>query len=159
MDALLTLLQADARATPESLAKQLGIKPDEVRAQIADLEQKKVILAYKAVIDEDRAGRDTVKAVIEVKITPEREGGFDRIAHRIAKFPEVTSCFLMSGGYDLLVFIEGKTMRQVALFVSEKLATVQGVLSTGTHFMLKPYKEHGVLLSAEPAPERLAVSP
>ncbi|MDE1171249.1 MAG: Lrp/AsnC family transcriptional regulator [Verrucomicrobium sp.] len=156
---LLSLLQADARATPETLAKRLGTTPDEVRAQIADLEARRVILAYRAVIDEDRSGRDAVKAVIEVKITPEREGGFDRIAHRIAKFPEVTSCFLMSGGYDLLVFIEGKTMREVALFVSEKLATVQGVLSTGTHFMLKPYKEHGVLLGAESAPERLAVSP
>jgi DNA-binding Lrp family transcriptional regulator len=97
--------------------------------------------------------------VIEVKITPEREGGFNRLAERIAKYNEVTSCYLMSGGYDLLVFVEGKNLRDVATFVSEKLATVQGVLSTATHFMLKPYKEQGVLMMHEQNEERLAVTP
>jgi DNA-binding Lrp family transcriptional regulator len=94
-----------------------------------------------------------------VKITPEREGGFDRIAQRIAKYDEVRSCYLMSGGYDLLVIVEGEDLREVARFVSEKLATIQGVLSTGTHFMLKPYKEQGVLMHKERNEERLAVSP
>ncbi len=159
MHALLKLLEADARATPEALAKQLDSTPAEVVSQMKELEEKRVILGYKAVVDDDKANRETVKAVIEVKITPERDGGFDRIAHRIARYPEVTSLVLMSGGYDLLVMIQGKSMREVAMFVSEKLATIHGVLSTATHFVLKPYKEHGVMLSAESAPDRLSVSP
>ncbi len=159
MHALLKLLESDARATPETLAKQLDTTPAEVVSQMKELEEKRVILAYKAIVDDDKANRDTVKAVIEVKITPERDGGFDRIAHRVARYPEVTSLFLMSGGYDLLVFIQGKSMREVAMFVSEKLATVHGVLSTATHFMLKPYKEQGVMLSSESAPDRLSVTP
>jgi DNA-binding Lrp family transcriptional regulator len=97
--------------------------------------------------------------VIEVKITPERGGGFDRLAERIAKYAEVNSCYLMSGGYDLLVIVEGNSLREVATFVSEKLATIQGVLSTATHFMLKPYKEQGVLMTREQNDERLAVAP
>ncbi len=102
---------------------------------------------------------DLIRAVIEVKIAPERGGGFDRLAERIAKHAEVNSCYLMSGGYDLLVVVEGKTLREVAAFVSEKLATIQGVLSTATHFMLKPYKEQGVLMAREQHEERLAVAP
>ena len=100
-----------------------------------------------------------VRAVIEVKITPERGGGFDRLAERIAKYDEVVSCTLMSGAYDLLVVVEGNDLREVAKFVAEQLSTVQGVLSTATHFMLKPYKEQGILMSAEKQPERLAVAP
>jgi DNA-binding Lrp family transcriptional regulator len=102
---------------------------------------------------------DVVRAVIEVKITPERGGGFDRLAARIAKYDEVHSCYLMSGTYDLLVIVEGNTLREVATFVSEKLATIQGILSTATHFMLKPYKEQGVLMVPEKSEERLAVTP
>ncbi len=101
----------------------------------------------------------TVRAVIEVKITPERGGGFDRLAERIAKYDEVLSCFLMSGGYDLQVVVEGETLREVASFVSEKLATIQGVISTATHFRLKPYKEQGILMSPEPQDHRLAIAP
>ena len=100
-----------------------------------------------------------MRAVIEVKITPERGGGFDRLAERIARYAEVNSCYLMSGGYDLLVVVEGNNLREVAAFVSEKLATVQGVLSTATHFMLRPYKEQGVLMMHERNEERLAVTP
>ncbi|HEY8965069.1 MAG TPA: Lrp/AsnC family transcriptional regulator [Candidatus Methylacidiphilales bacterium] len=159
MHALLKLLQADARATPETLAKQLNLTPELVTGMIRELEQKGIILGYTAIVDNDKADLETVQAVIEVKITPERDGGFDRIANRIARYPEVTSCCLMSGGYDLLVIIHGKTMKEVAMFVSEKLATVAGVLSTATHFMLKPYKEQGVLLVGEGAQERLSVTP
>ena len=159
MNALLVLLEADARATPEVLAKQLDSTPAEVIGRIKELEAQKVILGYRAIIDDDKAGRETVRAVIEVKITPEREGGFDRIATRIASYPEVDSCFLMSGGYDLLVHLHGRTMREVATFVSEKLATVHGVLSTATHFMLKPYKHQGVLLTGEHVLERLSITP
>jgi DNA-binding Lrp family transcriptional regulator len=97
--------------------------------------------------------------LIEVKITPERGGGFDRLAERIAKYSEVHSCYLMSGGYDLLVLVEGRNLREVASFVSEKLATIQGVISTATHFMLKAYKEHGILMRGEQNEERLAVTP
>ena len=100
-----------------------------------------------------------MRAVIEVKITPERGGGFDRLAERIAKYREVRSCYLMSGGYDLLVVVEGSNLREVATFVSEKLATIQGVISTATHFMLKPYKEQGILMRQERNEERLAVAP
>ena len=156
---LLSILENNAQTKIESMAKLLNLTVDQVRAQIADLEKRKVILAYKAIVDDDKAERQTVKAVIEVKITPERGGGFDRLAERIAKYSEVTSCFLMSGSYDLLVFVEGKTLREVATFVSEKLSTIQGVLSTATHFMLKPYKVQGVLLSTDTEPERLKISP
>jgi len=123
------------------------------------LEPDRVILAYKAIVDDERAKRNVVRAVIEVRITPEREGGFDRIAHRIAQHREVQTCYLMSGGYDLLVFIEGTTLQEVAGFVSEKLSTLPGVLSTATHFNLKTYKVQGVLRDNVVNEERLKVSP
>jgi DNA-binding Lrp family transcriptional regulator len=159
MDDLLKLLEENALHSPETLGKLLKRTPEEISRQIRQLEDDKVILAYKAIVDGDKANRTTVKAVIEVKITPERGGGFNRLAERIAKYDEVKSCFLMSGGYDLLVFIEGKTLKEVATFVSEKLATIQGVLSTATHFMLKSYKEQGVLIGHDGEEERLKVSP
>jgi DNA-binding Lrp family transcriptional regulator len=159
MDALLNLLEENALATPESLAAQLNTTPDEVRVRIKQLEKDRVILAYKAIIDDERAKRIGVKAVIEVRVTPEREGGFDRLANRIAQYSEVTSCFLMSGGFDLLVFVEGRTLQEVAGFVSEKLSTLTGVLSTATHFNLKTYKIQGVLREATVYEERLQVSP
>jgi DNA-binding Lrp family transcriptional regulator len=158
-DALLSLLEENALATPETLAAQLQTTPDEVRKRVKQLEKDRVILAYKAIVDDERAKRTNVKAVIEVRITPEREGGFDKLAHRIAQYREVHSCFLMSGGFDLLVFIEGKTLQEVAGFVSEKLSTLPGVLSTATHFNLKTYKQQGVLREAPAHEERLAVSP
>jgi DNA-binding Lrp family transcriptional regulator len=159
MNALLDLLEENALASPETLAAQLNLTPEEVRRQIRKLEQDRVILAYKAIVDDVRAQRTQVKAVIEVRITPEREGGFDRLAHRIAKYREVQSCFLMSGGFDLLIFIEGNTLQEVAGFVSEKLSTLPGVLSTATHFNLKTYKIQGVLREAVAQEERLQVSP
>jgi DNA-binding Lrp family transcriptional regulator len=159
MEALLKLLEEDSLTSLDSLAKMLNRSPEEVRRQIKTLEEDKVILAYKAIIDDEKAKRQTVKAVIEVKVTPERDGGFNRLASRIAKYHEVRSCFLMSGGYDLLVFVEGSTLKEVASFVSEKLATLHGVVSTATHFMLKPYKELGVLMEVEKGEERLKVSP
>ncbi len=159
MDALLNLLEENALASPETLAAQLGITPDEVRTRIAQLEKDRVILAYQAIVDDEWAKRTGVKAVIEVRVTPEREGGFDRLANRIAQYPEVTSCYLMSGGFDLLVFVEGATLQDVAGFVSEKLSTLTGVLSTATHFNLKTYKIQGVLREAAVYEERLKVSP
>ena len=159
MDPLLKLLEEHALRTPSDLAKMLNLSAPEVARRIKQYETDKVILGYKAVIDDDKVDTDLVKAVIEVKVQPERDGGFDRIAKRIAKFDEVTSLFLMSGGYDLLIFVEGRNLREVAQFVAEKLATLAGVTSTATHFMLKTYKEQGVLMENGEEIERLMVSP
>jgi len=159
MDPLLELLRENAAITPAQLSRMLDQPEAEVAAKIKGYEKDQIILGYRTVLNEEKLGVDVVRAVIEVKITPERGGGFDRLAERIAKYSEVHSCYLMSGGYDLLVVVEGKTLREVATFVSEKLATIQGVLSTATHFMLKPYKEQGVLMAREHNEERLAVTP
>ncbi len=159
MDPLLNLLQHDALASRADLAAQLDTSVEEVERRIAAFEAEGVIVGYQTIIDSEKAGDQFVTAVIEVKITPEREGGFDRMAERIGKFREVRSCYLMSGGYDLLVFVEGKTLREVASFVSEKLSPLGGVISTATHFRLKAYKENGVLLAGGEKVERLAVSP
>ncbi len=159
MDPLLRLLRENAVYRPDQLAAMLNLSESDVIARIKAYEADRVIVGYRTVLNEEKLGLENVRAVIEVKITPEREGGFDRVAERIARYAEVRSCYLMSGGYDLLVEVEGSTLREVASFVSAKLATIQGVLSTATHFMLKPYKEQGVLLSVETADERLAVSP
>jgi DNA-binding Lrp family transcriptional regulator len=159
MDALLKLLRENASLKPAQIAAMLDMPEEEVTAKIKAYEAENILLGYRAILNEEKIGLERVRAVIEVKITPERGGGFDRLAERIAKYSEVNSCYLMSGGYDLLVFVEGRTLREVASFVSEKLATVQGVLSTATHFMLKPYKEQGVLMIREQNAERLAVAP
>ena len=159
MDPLLKLLQENAALKPAQLAAMLGAPEAGIVASIKAYEDGDVILGYRAVLNEEKLGRDIVRAVIEVKITPERGGGFDRLAERIAKYTEVHSCHLMSGGYDLIVVVEGTNLREVATFVSEKLATIQGVISTATHFMLKAYKEQGILVKREQTEERLAVSP
>ena len=159
MDTLLKLLHENATLKPAQLAAMLHSTEAEVAAKIKAYEADQVILGYRTILNEEKLGVEIVRAVIEVKITPEREGGFNRLAERIAKYDEVRSCYLMSGGYDLLVVVDGDSLRQVATFVSEKLATIQGVVSTATHFMLKPYKEQGVLMNREQNEERLAVSP
>jgi DNA-binding Lrp family transcriptional regulator len=159
MDSLLKLLQEDAALKPAQLAAMLNQPEAEVAAKIKGYENDKVILGYRAIINEERVGVEMVRAVIEVRITPERGGGFDRLAERIAKYVEVNSCYLMSGGYDLLVVAEGKNLRDVANFVAEKLATIHGVISTSTHFILKPYKIQGVLMEDEQNTERLPITP
>jgi DNA-binding Lrp family transcriptional regulator len=159
IDPLLKLLRDNAALKPSQLSGLLGVPEAEIVAKIRDYEADQVILGYRTVLNEEKLGMEQVRAVIEVKISPERDGGFNRVAERIAKYSEVTSCYLMSGGYDLLVVIEGRNLREVATFVAEKLATIQGVVSTGTHFMLKAYKEAGVLMNQERNEERLAVSP
>jgi DNA-binding Lrp family transcriptional regulator len=159
MDPLLKLLKENAALKPAQIAAMLNLPESEVLEKIRQYEQSHVVLGYRAILNEEKLGVETVRAVIEVKITPERGGGFDRLAERIAKYSEVSSCCLMSGGYDLQVVVEGRNLREVANFVSEKLATIQGVVSTATHFMLKPYKEQGVLLHREQAEDRLAVTP
>lgn len=159
VDPLLHLLRSKARHTHAELAELLSLTEQEVRARIAVWEKDGTIAGYQAVIDPDRAGDEDVSAFIEVKLTPERGGGFDRLALRIARFEQVTSCYLASGGYDLMVVVEGGDLREVARFVSEKLSTMDGVLSTATHFRLKTYKEGGFLFEGGDQPERLAVAP
>jgi DNA-binding Lrp family transcriptional regulator len=159
MDPILKLLRENGGLKPAELGAMLNLPESEVAARIKAFHASEVILGYRAILNEEKLGLDIVRAVIEVKITPERGGGFDRLAERIAKYAEVRSCYLMSGGYDLLVIVEGTSLRELATFVSEKLATIQGVISTATHFMLKPYKEQGVLMKQEVNEERLAVTP
>lgn len=145
MDALLELLQEDARLTTAQMADRLGRPESEVSEMVGDLERKGAILGYHAVVDPERAGQRHVSALIEVKLTPERDGGFDRLAQRISRFDQVRTCWLMSGGYDLVVLVEGEDLREVARFVSEKLSSLDGVLSTATHFQLKVYKQSGFI--------------
>jgi DNA-binding Lrp family transcriptional regulator len=159
MDELLDIVQNNALESRETIARMLGIPVAEVNARIADYEKRGVIRGYQAILNEDQLEADKVTAVIEVKITPQREGGFDTIAQRLSRFTEVRSAYLMSGSYDLLLFVEGRTLREVAGFVSERLAPLEGVLSTSTHFMLKTYKRFGVLMNKENPDERLSVSP
>lgn len=159
MDPLLQVLKARAREPVEDLAALLNVTPDEVRTRMADYERRGVIRGYRAVLDEDAAAENKVVAIIEVKVTPEREGGFNPIAHRICRFPEVMSAYLVSGQADLLLFIEGTDLRTVARFVSEKLSGIPGVTATATSFMLKTYKSHGFLMDAPDERERLSVSP
>ncbi len=159
MDALLDLLKKNARESDEILAKELNTTAEDIRARIAAYEQEGVIRGFQAVLNTDRLESSDVRAVIELRIRPEREGGFDRIATRISKFPQVESMFLMSGGYDLLLFVKGRSLQEVANFVSARLAPLDGVLSTATHFMLKTYKDQSVLMESEPHDDRLQVCP
>ena len=159
MNELLNLLKQNALESPENLAKMLGTTADEVKQQIARYEKEGVIRAYQAIVNEEKLDASLVTTVIEVKVTPESEGGFDRIADRISRFPEVESVYLMSGTFDLLLFIKGQTMHEAAGFVSEKLATMKGVTSTATHFMMKTYKQNGILMHTREDHERLKVSP
>ena len=159
MDELLRLLKQNAKETPENIAKLLDLTPDEVREQITNYENRGIIRGYQAIVNEDQLDIERVTAVIEVKVTPDREGGFNLIANRIGKFPEVKSMYLMSGAFDFLLFVEGDNLQNVAMFVSEKLSTIAGVVSTSTHFMLKTYKHHGVLMESEDEYERLKITP
>jgi DNA-binding Lrp family transcriptional regulator len=159
MDALLDLLKKNARESDTVLAKELNTTAEDIRARIAAYEQEGVIRGFQAVLNTDRLESTDVRAVIELRIRPEREGGFDRIAARISKFPQVESMYLMSGGYDLLLFVKGRSLQEVANFVSARLAPLDGVLSTATHFMLKTYKDQSVLMESEPHDDRLQVCP
>ena len=159
MDEILKILQGNALESRETIARLLDLPAAEVNQRIADYEQRGVIRGYQAILNEDKIDLDKVTAVIEVKVTPQREGGFDTIAERISRFPEVRSAYLMSANYDLLLFVEGRTLREVAGFVSERLAPLDGVISTSTHFMLKTYKRFGVLMHEKRSDERLTVTP
>lgn len=156
---LVSLLRRNARTPIEDLAKELNTTEPDVAAAIRALEEDGVILGYQAVVNNQNLSTRCVEAVVEVRLTPERGGGFDRLAARIARFDEVVSCYLMSGSYDLLAVVQGDTLQEIAAFISEKLSTIKGVVSTATHFRLKAYKENGVSLIREPQSQRLAVAP
>lgn len=154
MDKLLKLLDSNARLTDEQLATMLNISEDEVRAQIAKLEKDGAIRAYKAVVDWDKTDRDCVTAIIELKVTPRRDVGFEGIAEQIMAFEEVESVYLMSGGYDLSVRVTGRSFQEIAAFVAKRLAPLESVISTATHFVLRRYKESNVMFLGENQDER-----
>ncbi len=151
---ILKLLETNSRLTSEQLAVMCDKKADEVESKIKEYESNGVILGYKAIIDWDKTEREYVNALIELKVAPQRDLGFDRIAERICVHPEVQNVYLMSGGYDLLVVIEGKTMREVSNFVFNRLATMEGIVSTATHFILRKYKDKGVIYKTDTEDKR-----
>ncbi len=159
MERVLELLRENARLSVEEIAVRLGTSVDEVVARMAKLEEEQIILGYQAVIDSEKFVPRGVTALIEVRITPESGGGFDRIANRIAQYDQVRSCYLMSGGYDLTLMVEGKDLYDVARFVAEKLSPLEVVLSTATHFQLRVYKHDGFLIKSNLSEDRLPVSP
>ena len=162
MNPVLKLLIDGGSLTTAQMAQVSGLTEAEIHQHLEQLKKDQIFLGWRPVLDLSReaAAAAAVRAVIEVKVTPERGGGFNRFAERIARFDEVESCYLMSGGYDLLVFVKGASLQKVAAFVSEKLSTIEGVLSTSTHFMLRCYKEQGFLLEGgEAQSSRLNVAP
>lgn len=159
MDNILELLAREGRLSDRELAERTGMDEQQIARQRAAWEQDGTILGYQAIINDGEESDLGVFAFIEVRMTPERGGGFDRLANRISRFEEVQSCYLASGGFDLLVTVQGDTMRQIANFVAEKLATLDGVISTSTHFHLKTYKKGGFIYETPATDQRLAVSP
>ena len=158
MTKLLQLLESDCTLTPEQLAAMTQKSVEEVKAAIVQLEKEKIIRGYQAVIDWDKTDRENVTALIEVKVIPQRGDGFDRIAERIYQYDEVESVYLMSGAFDFTVIISGRTLREVAQFVSDKLSPLESVLSTKTNFILKKYKDHGTVIAKPQEDERMLVS-
>lgn len=154
MDKILKLLEENANLSYEQLAILCQKEVGDIKRIIDQYEKDGVILGYKTLIDWDKTDREYVSALIEVKITPQRDRGFDRMAERIYNYPEVQNLYLMSGGYDLAVLIEGKTMKEVAYFVAQKLAPIEDVISTATHFVLRKYKDKGVIYGVVDTDER-----
>ena len=151
---ILKLLEKDARLSAEQIATALDLDVTEVKNEIVCMEKSGVILGYNTVVDWEKTERETVSAMIDVKLTPQRDRGFDRVAEKIYNYPEVKAVYLMSGSYDLSVLIEGRTMKEVAFFVSQKLAPIEAVISTATHFVLHKYKDTGVLYDTSNIDER-----
>jgi DNA-binding Lrp family transcriptional regulator len=154
---ILNILTEDARIPAKKLAAMLSVDEEQVRNCIASMENSGLLVKYTAILNSEKADDSLVEALIEVKVTPKKKEGFDGIAKQIASFPEVKAVYLMSGAYDLAVFIEDKTLQQVARFVSERISTFDGVISTATHFILKKYKIEGVLTEREDSDYRLSI--
>ena len=159
MKDILAILEQNARATPEEISEMTGRATEEVKAAIAEAERSRAIVKYKTLVNWDRLGEQEVLALVELRVTPQRDVGFDGVAGRIARFPEVRSLHLMSGDYDLSVLLAGRTMQEVASFVAMKLAALEEVHGTTTHFLLKRFKEDGVILDGEEGVKRLPLSP
>ena len=156
---ILDILTNDARVSVAQMATMLGVSQAEVADTVARLEKQRIIIKYPALINWDRVDIEQVEALIEVRIMPMRDRGFDAVAEQIYRFDEVSSVYLMSGGYDLMVMLKARTLKQLALFVAEKLSTIDGVMSTATHFVLKKYKNEGVIMDEATEDERLQVTP
>ena len=156
---ILSVIEKNSRIDIEELAILLGEDETAIANEIADMEKEGVICGYHTLINWDKTNNEKVNAIIEVRVTPQKGMGFDNIAERIYQFSEVNAVYLMSGSFDFTVFIEGRTMRDVAQFVSDKLAPMDSVLSTATHFVLKKYKDHGTILSAKKKDERQLITP
>lgn len=156
---ILNVIEKNSRIDLKELAVRLGLDEVAVANEIAAMESEGIICGYHTLIDWDKVTQERINALIEVKVTPQRGKGFDDIAERIYKYPEVSSAYLISGGFDLLVFMEGKTLREISSFVSEKLSTLDSVLSTTTHFVLKKYKDAGTILHKEYEDERIMMTP
>lgn len=156
---ILAVMEKNSRIDIKDLAVLLGEDEVAVANEIAQMEREHIICGYHTLIDWDKTGDEKVTALIEVRVTPQRGMGFDKVAERIYQYNEVEAVYLMSGGYDFTVIIEGKTMRQVAQFVSDKLSPMESVLSTATHFILKKYKDHGTVLAKEEQDERMLITP
>lgn len=157
MEEILEILEKNSRFSEEEIGVMLGKSSKEVNEAVKKYEEENVIVGYPTLINWEKTNKESVLALIEVKVTPQRGEGFDKVAERIYKFPEVKACYLMSGGFDLTVIVEGKTMKEVALFVSQKLSVQEAVLSTGTHFVLKKYKEEGIIFEDKPRDDREAI--
>jgi DNA-binding Lrp family transcriptional regulator len=157
---LLRILQKDARISSESLGKMLQVSTEEVEKTLVKLEDEKILVRYSSIVDWSKVeGHEGVTAIIDVKVTPKRGVGFDEVAQRIYRYKEVTSVYLMSGAYDLSVTVDGRSMNEVAKFVSEKLSTLDSVISTTTHFQLKKYKHDGTIFGDSHEDKRIVVSP
>lgn len=156
---ILDILAEDARTGVAQMATMLGVSQAEVADTVARLEKQRIIIKYPALINWEKIETEQVEALIEVRITPMRDRGFDAVAEHIYRFDEVSSVFLMSGGYDLMVMLKSRTLKQLAMFVAEKLSTIDGVMSTATHFVLKRYKTEGVVIDEAAEDDRLKVSP
>ena len=156
---ILTFLEKNSKIDLQQLAILLGSSEEVIANEVAEMEKEHVICGYHTLIDWDKTSSDKVTALIEVRVTPQRGQGFDSIAERIYNYPEVQSVYLISGAYDLLVTLEGKTLRDVSNFVSDKLSTLDTVLSTATHFILKKYKDHGTILEKKCVDEREVITP
>lgn len=156
---ILTILEKNSRIDLRELAIILGEQETDIVNEMQKMEQEGVICGYHTLIDWEKTDVEKVNALIEVRVTPQRGNGFDSIAERIYKYPEVHAVYLISGGYDLLVSLEGKTLKEVSQFVTEKLSTLDSVISTATHFILKKYKDHGTILGKKQVDERIQVTP
>ena len=151
--------EKNSRVNLQELAVLLGVDETLVANEIADMEKEKIICGYHTLIDWDKTGEEKVTALIEVRVTPQRNQGFDRIAERIYNYPEVFAVYLISGGYDLLVTLDGKSLKEVSRFVSEKLSPIDSVISTATYFILKKYKDHGTIMVPKKESERMLMTP